>query len=292
VLRVGFFANLTHTAALCGLQSGRFARAVGGVRVEPCLFSAGPAAMEALLSGSLDLAYVGPTPLLIAWNASRRRAVKLLAGACSGGASLVVGAHSTIGSARDLSGRSIATAQYGNTQDLAARRYIARAGLSPVDHGGTVNLLHLSNADILTQFRLHRLEAAWVAEPWVSRLIAETGARLLLDERSLWPNGRFASTLLVTRKKYLAAAPTAVASFVQAHRETVRWIVAEPEQAQRLVQRALARYAGRPLSATALAGAWSRTDFTDDVLADTLRAQAQNARELGFLPTDDISELL
>ena len=291
MLRLGFFSNITHAAALCGVQSGRFAQALEGTRLRPQLFNAGPAAMEALLAGSIDLAYVGPTHLLIAWNAARRRSMKLLCGASSGGASLVVRAGSEIHCAADFSGKTIATAQYGNTQDLAARRYLSGAGLAPSDRGGTVELLHITNADILAQFQRGRLDAAWVSEPWVSRLINEARGVMLLDERDLWPQRRFASTLLVVREKYLALVPSVVGRFVRAHRAEIQRINSDEAEAKSLVQTAIRTYAGRPLSASSLRGAWSRTEFTDDVMRSSIQSQASTAMALGFISTDNVQGL-
>ena len=291
VLRLGFFANITHASAMCGVLSGRFARAIEGTRLKPQLFNAGPAAMEALLSGSIDLAYVGPTPLLIAWNAARRRSIKLLSGASSGGASLVVRAGGAIRCAMDFAGKSIATAQYGNTQDLAARKYLADAGLAPTDRGGNVELLHITSADILAQFQRGRLDAAWVSEPWVSRLLEQAHGEILVDERDLWPQRRFASTLLVAREKYLGLVPHVVERFVRAHQAEVQWIKSQVTDAQALVQRSLRTYAGRALSQAALEGAWSRTEFTADVLRASIESQASSAMALGFMPTDDIHSL-
>lgn len=292
ILRVGYFANLTHAVPLCGFQSNRFAQRVSGVQLVPQLFNAGPAAMEALLSGSIDLAYVGPTPMLTAWHASRKSGLSLLSGAASGGASLVIRTGTNIRSASDLAGKKLATPQYGNTQDLAARKYLQAAGLKPTDRGGTVELAHIANADIFAQFQLGRLDAAWVPEPWVSRLLNDAHGEILVDERDLWPERRFATTLLVARSGYLSVAQGAVDRFVTAHREIVQWIRSNTAEAQQSVQEALTRLAGRPLQGPVLQGAWSRTEFTDDLLPATIEAQASSAHALGFLPSADVSALL
>src|SRR4051812_5895830 len=62
-VRLGFFPNLTHPQALVGIGNGLFAQALGsGVKLETKPFNAGPAAVEALLAGELDLTYIGPNP--------------------------------------------------------------------------------------------------------------------------------------------------------------------------------------------------------------------------------------
>src|SRR2546422_3565114 len=60
-LRLGYFPNITHATALVGVANGIFARALGpNVRLQPKIFNAGPAAVEALFVGALDASYVGP----------------------------------------------------------------------------------------------------------------------------------------------------------------------------------------------------------------------------------------
>src|SRR5919109_4821364 len=89
-LRLGYFPNLTHATALAGIQKGIFAEQLGSVvELEPKAFNAGPAAVEALFSGAIDAAYIGPNPAINAFIRSKGEAIRIVSGATSGGAFLV-----------------------------------------------------------------------------------------------------------------------------------------------------------------------------------------------------------
>ena len=123
VLRLGFQANITHEPALVGLAKGYFAKDLGkNVTLKTTVFSSGTEETTALLAGQLDAAYVGPNPAINAWSKSNGTAIKIISGAASGGASLVV--KHGITSAAELKGKSLATPSLGNTQDVAARYWL------------------------------------------------------------------------------------------------------------------------------------------------------------------------
>ena len=83
-LRLGYFPNLTHASAIVGVDQGIFARDLGAnVSLKTLTFNAGPAAVTALLSGSLDAAYMGPNPAINAYIKSSGQAVRVVSGATS-----------------------------------------------------------------------------------------------------------------------------------------------------------------------------------------------------------------
>src|SRR5437588_11072460 len=58
-LRLGYFANITHSTALVGVRKGLFTEALGSsVTLKTSTFNAGPEAVEALLSNSIDATYI------------------------------------------------------------------------------------------------------------------------------------------------------------------------------------------------------------------------------------------
>ncbi len=292
VLRLGLFPNLTHAVPLAGDESGRYAAALAPVRLEVHVFNAGPAAMEALLSGALDAAYVGPSPALNAWNATRGRGLRVVAGAASGGTLFVVRRGANIRAPADLRGRRIATPQLGNTQDVALRSYLRAHGMDSTERGGDVSVIPIACSEMLAQFRLGHLDGAWVPEPWATRLIVETGATAFLDERDLWPARRFPVTLLVVREQYLAEAPANVRRLLRAHVAEVTHLRDDPADGRRTVNAALTRLQGRPLPQDVMDAAWTRIEFTPDVLESALERDAVSAHALGFLRTGAIDGLV
>ena len=212
-LRLGYFPNVTHGQALVGVDDGTIAKALGG-RLDARMFNAGPAAMEALLSGELDASYVGAGPAVIAHLRSRGEGLRVVAGAVSGGAVLVV--RDAV-RPEDLVGKRVGSPQLGNTQDVALRTWLRAHGLSDRRGDRGVEVTPLSNPDLLSMFARGDLAGAWVPEPWGARLVAEAHGRILLDERTLWEGGRFPTTVLVVSRRALERRRAEVAALLRAH---------------------------------------------------------------------------
>jgi NitT/TauT family transport system substrate-binding protein len=287
-LRLGHFANLTHATALVGLENGTFAKALGsGVTLKTSVFNAGPEAVQALLSNSVDASYVGPNPAVNAFVQSHGQAVRVISGATSGGASLVV--RPGVGSAADLRGKRLSTPQLGNTQDVALRWWLSEKGLKTNPQGGgDVTVLPQDNAQTLQAFRSGQIDGAWVPEPWATRLIVEGGGKQLVDERDLWPGGRFATTLLVVRTDFLKAHGDAVKHLLEAQVQADLFINRQPTEAQRIANDALAGLTGKRLGDQVVSTAWTHMQFTDDPLAASVRASADHAQKVGLLTRVDL----
>ena len=138
VIRVGAFPNITHPQAMVGKNNGWFQKAMGPhVRIEWKSFNAGPSAMEALFAGAIDMTYIGPNPAISGYVRSNGEALRIVAGATSGGAALVVRNDSGILKPEDFHGKKIASPQMGNTQDVALRAWLKANGMKTTDKGGT-----------------------------------------------------------------------------------------------------------------------------------------------------------
>jgi NitT/TauT family transport system substrate-binding protein len=287
-LRLGFFANLTHATPLVATREGFYAKELGPTTVSTQVFNAGPAAVEALFAGTLDAAYIGPNPAINAFVKSKGEAVRIIAGATSGGAALVV--RDGIRSAQDLRGRTVATPQLGGTQDVALRHWLQQAGLQTSKTGkGDVNITNTENATTLQLFRDGAVDGAWLPEPWASRLVLEAGAKVLVDERDLWPGGDFVVTHLVVTTTFLRDHPQTVAALLRGHARTNAWIAANPDQARSDVNARLAELTGKPLSEPVLDRAWRNIEVTDDPVAASLRASADHAVKVGLLGPADLA---
>lgn len=289
-LRLGYQPNLTHAPAIVGIDRGLFGSALGsGVRLVPETFNAGPAEMEALLGGALDAAFVGPNPAINADIRSAGSALRIVAGATSGGAGLVVRSEPGIHSAADLRGRRIATPQLGNTQDVALRSWLRDHGLATDPQGGgDVHIVATDNATTLQLFEQGQIDGAWVPEPWTSRLVDEGHGTLLVDEASLWPGGGFPTTELVVARGFLDRHPDAVRRLVQGDVAAVDWLDANPGEARTVVNEGLRRLTQKALGATVIADAWSRLHFGWDPLAGLLQEEADHAHAVGLLGAVDL----
>jgi len=197
-LRLGYLTNLTHGGALIGLDRKSLTSSLPSkTTITAQAFNAGPGEVEAILGGALDAAYIGPSPAVSAYL--KTRAIRVVAGATSGGAGLVVRPGLAVHGPADLKGKTLATPELGNTQDVALRAYLADHGLkTDPQGGGDVRIVPTANATALTLLQQGQIDGAWVPEPWLSRMIIDLHAQLLVNEAELWkPQGSFATTELV-----------------------------------------------------------------------------------------------
>lgn len=290
-VRVGYFPNLTHAPAVVGVRKGFFAKELGSsATLSTQTFNAGPAEVEALFSGALDIAYIGPNPTINAWQKSKGQAVRVIAGAASAGASLVVKPGITKPS--DLRGKKIATPQLGNTQDVALRYWLKQQGFTTTQEGGgDVKVVPQDNSQTLQTFRTGDIDGAWVPEPYASRLVLEGKGHVLVNEKSLWPKGRFVTTQVVVRTQFLEEHPDLVKRFLRGHVEAVDYLNRDPGAAQREVNAGLEKLTGKSLSDAVVARAWKNLTFTDDPVASSLRTSAKHAAAVGLLKPVDLDGL-
>ncbi len=279
-LKIGYFPNITHGAALVGVQSGIFARDLLPDKLNASqTFNAGPAETQALLSGAIDLAFIGPSPSITAFTQSKG-AVTVISGAASGGAALVVKASIT--SPSQLKGTTLATPQLGNTQDVALRYWLKQQGYTTnLQGGGDVDIKPQSNSQTVTTFRAGSIDGAWVPEPYVSELVA-AGGHVLVNEKTLWPNGQFVTTDVLVSTAFLQAHPATVKRFLTGLVDTVQFIKASPSQAQADANQQLTSL-GAPLSSSVLSASWSDLTFTTDPIVSSFQAEAAHAVADGLL---------
>jgi NitT/TauT family transport system substrate-binding protein len=283
-VRVGYFPNITHSQAVIGVADGTFRRALGdGATLEARVFNAGPSVIEALFAGQIDLAYIGPNPTINGYVRSNGQALRIIAGATSGGAVLVVRGDTAVRHPSDFRGKRIASPQLGNTQDVALRRWLQEQGLELRDRGGATEVIPVANPDILTLFQKKEIDAAWVPEPWGARLVHEAGGRVFLDERALWPQGRFVTAHLIARTAFLEAHPDLVSRWLDAHVELTRRFANDSAGATRALNAEIERLTGKAFPAAVLEEAWSRMTVTWDPIRESLRQSADAAFRLGFL---------
>jgi len=283
-IRLGYFPNITHAQAVIGIADGTFQRTLGdNVKIDTKLFNAGPSAIEALFAGQLDLTYIGPNPAINGYVKSKGEALRIIAGATSGGAVLVVRSDAGISSPSDFRGKKIATPQLGNTQDVAARAWLVNQGFKLKEQGGDTEVIPIANPDILTLFRKKEFDAAWVPEPWGARLVREANGKIFLDERELWQGGKFVVAHVIVSAKFLKEQTDVVKNFLAAHVELTQRINADPASAKQKLNSEIERLTGAAFSQQVLDDAWSRQSITYDPIHASLLGSADAAFKLGFL---------
>ncbi|RAN77657.1 sulfonate ABC transporter substrate-binding protein [Bacillus sp. SRB_336] len=279
-LRLGYFPNVTHAPAIAGLQEGIFAKDLGATKLTTQAFNAGPSAIEALNAGAIDAAYLGPNPAINSYVQSSGASIRIIAGATSGGAELVV--KPSITSASQLKGKVLATPQLGGTQDVALRSWLAGEGYktSP-GGGGDVTINPTDNAQTLKLFQAGKLDGAWLPEPWASRLVLQAGAKVLVNEADLWAKGQFSTTVLVVNKSFLDAHPQTVEALLKGHVDSIQWLGKHKSQAATVVNAGLAKAAGKPLAQNVIDRSLTELAFSADPLAATFPKLLQHGVAAG-----------
>ncbi len=292
VLRLGFLENITHAPALVGVKEGFFTKNLGnGVTLKLYPFSTGTEEATALLAGELDAAYVGPNPAIKAWQQSKGSLIRVISGAASGGAGLVV--KKGVTTAAQLKGQKLATPSLGNTQDVALRYWLKQRGLTTTPTGGgDVHITPVTpNSAAVLEFASGQIAGGWEPAPYDAEMVAE-GGHYLVNEASLWPGGQFVTTNLVVTQKFLAAHPSVVSDLLKGQIEANNYIKSDRSAAESAANAELTSLTGKGLKPSVLAAAFAQVTFTNDPIASSLLTDAQHAEAVGLLsPVKNLSAI-
>ena len=286
-IRVAFFPSIGHIIPIVGLEEKIFEKGIGEEKqIETKLFDSGPQVIESIFSGSIDVAYVGPGPIINGFLKSDGKDIKILSGAASGGASFIIQPNSGLESLENFDGKRIASPQISNSQDVSLRHYLESHGLKSVEKGGTVFVLNISNPDIYTLFAKGDIDGAWVPEPWATILVQELDGIRLFNEEKLWPNEEFASVLLIVRTEYLENNPETIQKWVESHEKIVTWINSNPDKSKSLFSSFLIDYMGKSLPTKIIDESFSNITITSDPIKNSVIIFAERADSLGYLGRD------
>lgn len=289
-VRFGHFPNITHVQALVArhfssIGKGWYESRIG-VPVEWFPYNAGPSATEAIFSGSLDVTYIGPSPVLNAYAKSKGADIRILAGAANGGSSILVRPQSNIKTIADFKGKKIATPQFGNTQDVQMRALLMENGFKITQTGGDAVILPTQNADLLSLFQQGSIDAAWAPEPFASVLELEGGAVNFKEDRDT------NVTMLVSSVAFLKGRPEVAKKLAAAHRELTEWIKANPAEARQFLVAQLKAITTKEPKAAVVDKALARVILTNDLSRPSLEKMVQSAKSAGFIsefpPLDEL----
>jgi NitT/TauT family transport system substrate-binding protein len=282
-VRIGFFPNITHSQALVGKAEGQFQKAFGSTnKIDWKEFNAGPAEIEALFAGEIDIGYIGPGPAINGFVKSNGD-LQIIAGATAGGAILVTRKDLKLTRVKELSGKRVAIPQFGNTQDLSLRNLLKENGLKDTTKGGTVEVRQAENPDIKTLLDKGEIDAALVPEPWGSRLVKEVNANVLLDYKQVWKNGNYATAVVIARTKFIKEHPDLVEKFLKTHVDLTSYINKDLKHAKAVANAQIKELTGKSLSQDVLDAAFNRLTVTYDPQSESVKGFAVLSKEAGFL---------
>jgi NitT/TauT family transport system substrate-binding protein len=274
-LRLGYFPNVTHAPALIGVDKGLFEKELGSTKLTQQQFNAGPEEVSALLGGSLDIGFIGSGPAINAYAKSKGEAVRLISGVTSAGAQFVT--TPDIAKPEDLIGKTVVTPSLGNTQDVSLKKWLADKNLTD-----KVQVTNMENAQTLDAFKGGQVQAAWLPEPWSSRLVLEADAKVFLDEKELWPDGKFPTTVVIVRTEFLKEHPQTVKAFLKGLVASIDYANDNPEEAQAAVNKQLEALTGKALKPETIKRAWENIELTFDPIAGEFKQLAKDQVTAGI----------
>jgi NitT/TauT family transport system substrate-binding protein len=281
-VRLGFLENITHASALIALKEGFFSSALGSAgTLKPTAFSTGTEETTAILAGQLDAAYVGPNPAINAWQKSGGTAIKIVSGAATGGASVVVAKGIT--SASQLKGKTLATPSLGNTQDVALRYWLKQNGIATTATGGGDAFIKPTtpNSAAVLEFKSGQIAGGSEPAPYDIEMVSD-GGTVLVSEPGV-------TTLLVVTQSFLSAHPAIVSDLIKAQVQANNFIKSNPTAAEADANAELASYTGKPLKPSLVAAAFKEITFTNDPDESSLTTDASQAVSLGLLKPVNLS---
>ena len=286
-IRVAFFPSIVHAVPIIGMETQTFANNLNNdLDIEVKIFDSGPQVIESIFSNSVDIAYVGPGPVINGFLKSDGNDLKILAGAANGGASFVIQKNSGLELIENYSGKRVAAPQISNTQDVSLRHYLAENGLKSAEKGGDVFVLNIANPDIYTLFAKGDIDGAWVPEPWATMLVEELDGIRLFDENEFWPENKFSSVLLIGRSDYIEKNPEIIKKWINANEKTVQWINNHPDESKKLYNEFLKSYMGRTLPENIVEKSFLNIIITSEPLENSVYTFAERADALGYLGRD------
>lgn len=281
-MNIGYFNNVTHPQALLMKSEGTLQKEVGdGIKVNWTAFNAGPAEVEALFAGDIDIGYIGPVPAISA-NVKSQGDVVVLSGATKGGAVLVTRQDTNINNVKELSNKTVAIPQIGNTQHLCLLELLKENGLKPATAGGDVTVSAVANADVANMMERGDIDAALVPEPWGATL-QEQGAKLLLDYNQIYMNGTYDVAVVVVRKEFMEKNPELVEQFLKQHEAATKKIEDEKDAALKTINAELKSATGKSLSDSIITQAFERIQVSTELNKDSVMGFAAISKEEGFI---------
>ena len=283
-IRVAFFPSISHVVPIVGIENNIFQENLTEQKIiEVKIFDSGPQVIESLFAKSIDLAYVGPGPIINGFLKSNGQDLKILAGAANGGASFIIQKDSGLDSIENFQGKRIASPQISNTQDVSLRHYLSTHGLEPVEKGGTVFVINISNPDIYTLFAKGDIDGAWVPEPWATILVEELDGVRLFNESQIWPEKKFSSVLLIGRTNFIEQNPETVEKWILSNQKTAEWINSNPDKTKMIYNEFMQDYMGKTFSKKIVDESFSNLEITSDPIKNSVLTFAERADSLGYL---------
>ncbi len=141
----------------------------------------------------------------------------------------------------------------------------------------------VDNADVQTLFDKNELDAALVPEPWGSTLVAKDQARIVLNDKTLWRNGKYATAVVIARKDFIQKHSDVLKNFLKAHVQLTETINKDPSHAQTSIIEQIKQVTGKTLSSSIMTSSFQNTTVVNDPSKASVLDFAKFAKDAGYL---------
>jgi sulfonate transport system substrate-binding protein len=244
-------AQIAHTLAKTDILERN------GLKGELTMFSFGPAVNEALVSGSIDVGFIGDMPSVSLAAAGAPTSVIARQSTFRG--SIIATSSSGIKTVADLKGRKL-YGPVGSSIYLAALAMLGEAGLKP---GTDVEVVNMGFAELSDALKASRIEALFVWDPWVENFVQQGLARVVASNTDL-------TMVVAMRDEFKRRNPDAVEKFLKSHKEALLFAARNQEKANSWFREPAAAQALQPdtiQKATAYDPQWAAKELADIRLA-------------------------
>ena len=281
-VRIAYFPNVNHAQGMIVKNQKWMEEELGDdYEVSWVAFNAGPAEVEALFAGEIDMGYIGPVPAITA-NVNSNGDYRIIAGGANGGEALI-GAKGTDSSADGLRGKKIAVPQKGNTQHLALLALLKEKGLEVGNDKEQVEVVEAENADILNLLNQGAVEAALIPEPWVSILLQDEDVQLLHNYDDIWQEGGNPTSAVIGNQDYLKENEKVYEAFMKGHEKATEYLEKNREDAIGIIRQEMKDVTGKELEKEVLETALDRMEFSVSPNENGILEFAKLSKDEGFI---------
>lgn len=231
-LKVGTLPISNAAPLFLGVKKGFFREEK--LDIEPVIVQTGNDVITAMVSGDTQFGFVGYVPAMVA--RSQGVPVKVVANSDNGAATaekewtrIVVKRDSPIKDVSQLAGKTIAANSLKGVGEVVIKASLDKQGVDP----DSIKLLEVPFPDMPTALDKGRVDAIWVAEPFLTQVLA-TGARDV-DAPLVTLGKNYVNGSYVTTEKYLGEDEDVVKRFAKAMNRSTDYAREHPDEARAIL---------------------------------------------------------
>ncbi|BBL67801.1 ABC transporter substrate-binding protein [Methanoculleus chikugoensis] len=225
-LRIGYQPSTHQVAHVTAMEKGWWQEDLapfGITQVTDYNFPTGAPEMQAMLSGDLDIAYVGAAPFIAA--VSTGLDAKIIAAVQTQGSDLVLRNEVPYTGPADLVGKKIATFPPGTIQDTILRSWLEENGVDPA----SVTIVAMDPGAATTAISAGQVDGVFLPHPSPSIIAAEGTGRTVVQSGEMMKD--HACCVLVASGSLIREHPEIVEQIVKTHIRATEYNLEHPDEA-------------------------------------------------------------